>query len=100
MVGQGFQAGCFQGGDDAPIGLRREIRRGGLHHNFATCFEVTFDHAVHRYGVEFAEREVGRVWQIDDDHIKLLARGFQPFGRVGVVNFDFGIVQRLLVQAA
>ena len=56
--------------------------------------------AVHGDGVEFAQREIGRVGQVDDDNVEFFRRPFQPFGGIIVDDVHFGMGQRTLVERA
>ena len=90
----------LQRGHHRPIGVGREIGRGGLDDDFALRRKAAGNQAVHRHGIQFAEREVGGVGQVDDDDVKLFLRLFQPFGGVVVHHAHFGAGERAGVEAA
>ena len=90
----------LQRGHHRPIGVGREIGRGGLDDDFALRRKPAGDQAVHRYGIQFAEREVGGVGQVDDDDVETAFVFLQPFCRVVIDDFGFRVRQRTLVQAA
>ena len=54
--------------------------------------------AVHRHGVEFAQREVGRIGQVDEDDVKQLAAFFQPLRGIGVDDARFRVRECAAVQ--
>ena len=62
--------------------------------------EVARDEAVHRHRVEFAEGEVGRVGQVDDDDVVCATVGFQPLGGIGVDDAQFRMGERAAVECA
>lgn len=100
MIGRGIQLGRFEGGNDRPVGVGGEVGRGGLDDDFALRLKMAGDEAVHGDGVEFAQREVGRVGQVDDDDVEFFRRPFQPFGGIVVDDVHFGMGQRALVERA
>ena len=91
MIGRGVQLGCFEGGDDRPVGIRGEIRRSGLHNNLALWLKMACNESVHGDGVEFAQRKIGGIGQVDDDDVKFFRRPFQPFGGIVVDDVHFGV---------
>ena len=66
VIWRGVQVCRFQRRHHRPVGVRREVGRGGLDDEVAIGREVARDEAVHRHGVEFAEGEVGGVGQVND----------------------------------
>ena len=100
MIGRGGEPGGLQRGHHRPIGIRGEIGRGGLHHDFAAGREMPRHQPIHGHGIELAQREVGGVGQVDDDDVELLLRLLQPFGRVVVHHAHFGAGERAGVEAA
>ena len=60
--------------------------------------EVARDEAVHRHRVEFAEGEVGRVGQVNDDDVVRATVGFQPLCGVGVDDAQFRVVERAIIE--
>ena len=70
MIGRGVQLSRFEGGNDRPVGIGCEIRRSRLHNNLALWLKMAGNEAVHGDGVEFAQREIGGIGQVDDDDVE------------------------------
>ena len=100
MIGRGVQLGRFEGGDDRPVGVGGEVGGGGLDDDFALRLKMAGNEAVHGDGVEFAQREIGGVGQVDDDNVEFFRRPFQPFGSIVVDDVHFWVGQRALVERA
>ena len=98
MIRRGAQPCRFQRRHHRPIGIRCEIGRSGLHHDFSARIKALRHHAVHRHGIKLAQREIGRVGQVDDNHVKTFGLMLQPLGGIVVDNADFRVVQRIFVQ--
>ena len=98
VIRRGVEVCRFQRCHHRPVSVGREVRRGGLHDQVAAGREVARNKAVHRHGVEFAEREVGRVGQVDDDDIEGRNVFFQPLCGVGVDDAQFWVVECAMVE--
>ena len=100
MIRRGAQPCRFQRRHHRPIGIGRKIRRGGLHDDFPARIKALRHHSVHRHGIKLAQREIGRVGQVDDNHVKTFGLMLQPLGGIVVDNTDFRVVQRIFVQCS
>ena len=58
------------------------------------------EQSVKRRAVEFADGEIGRVGEIDDDEIELFIVLFQPFQRVGVDHLELGRLEGVFIELA
>ena len=100
VIRRGVEVCRFQRCHHRPVSVGREVRRGGLHDQVAAGREVARNKAVHRHGVEFAEGEVGRVGQVDDDDVEGCSVLFQPLRCVGVDNAQLWVAERAAVQCS
>ena len=98
VIRRGVEVCRFQRCHHRPVGVWREVGRGGLDDEVAIGREVARDEAVHRHGVEFAEGEVGGVGQVNDDDVVFAAVFFQPLRGVGVDNAQLWVAERAAVQ--
>ena len=98
VIRRGVEVCRFQRCHHRPVGVWREVGRGGLDDEVAIGREVARDKAVHRHGVEFAEGEVGGVGQVNDDDVVLAAVFFQPLRGVGVDDAQFRVVECAIIE--
>ncbi len=98
VVGRGAQAGGFDGGGHGPKALARHQRRGGLDDGIAAGGQVLCKQGVKALGVELADREVGRVWEVHHDDVKHVTTALQPLEGIGVDDVHLGVVQRVGVE--
>ena len=100
VVGRGLQADGFDGLHHGPVALACDQGRGGLHHGVAAGGQALVQQGIEAVGEQLADGEIGRVGEIDDDHVEGIAALLQPVEGIGIEDVHARIAERFAVEPA